>query len=87
MITMRTQTTAPLCAALLAAVLLLVAAQSQADGSLDQCQRLKGKITYYTDKRRAGGSSRQMQAWKEQRKAMQRAFKQYRCARYGSRLG
>jgi len=64
----------------------LIAAESEAGGSLAECQRLKDKISYYTNKRRAGGSSRQMQTWKDQRQVTQRAFKQHRCARYGARL-
>ena len=69
--------------------LVLVAAGGQADaesGSLEQCQRVKDRIAHYTDKRRAGGSSRQMQAWKAARQESQRAFKRYRCQRHGARL-
>ena len=69
--------------------LLLVAASGQTiaeSGSLEQCQRLKAKIAYYTDKRRGGGSSRQMQTWKDARQAHQREFKRYRCHRHGARL-
>ena len=69
--------------------LVFVAAGGPANaesGSLEQCQRIKDRMTHYTDKRRAGGSSRQMRAWKAARQESQRAFKRYRCHRYGARL-
>jgi hypothetical protein len=75
-------------AALLLVSLLTASGQASAEaGTLEQCQRIKDRIAYYTDKRRAGGSSRQMQAWKDARQANQREFKRYRCYRHGSRLG
>ena len=74
-------------AALLMALLLAMSGQASAEaGSLEQCQRIKDRMAQYTDKRRAGGSSRQMQAWKDARQASQREFKRYRCYRHGARL-
>ncbi len=79
--------TLPKVAALLPLLLLAASWQTSAEsGSLEQCQRLKDRVAHYTDKRRAGGSSRQMQAWKEARQASQREFKRYRCHRHGARL-
>lgn len=67
--------------------LAVASAQAGAEaGSLEQCQRIKDRIAHYTDKRRAGGSGRQMQAWKDARQANQREFKRYRCHRHGARL-
>ena len=80
-------TSTAIAALLTAGLLVATSGPARAEtGSLEQCQRIKDRIAHYTDKRRAGGSARQMQSWKDARQTSQREFKRYRCHRYGARL-
>ncbi len=74
------------------AVLFLVffAAASQAlagsQGTLRQCQKVKDKIDYYTDLRRAGGSSKSMEKWKQKRDHYHERYGVLRCSQWRNEL-
>ena len=43
------------------------------------CQRLEQKIRYYTQLRRAGGTSKAMNGWYKKRQALKEQYYQHRC--------
>ena len=60
-------------------------ASSQTLG-LEECQRLKERIDYYTELRRAGGSATHMEVWKQGRETAANTFRTYHCSKYGKKL-
>jgi hypothetical protein len=54
--------------------------------TVEECQRLKDKIERYDNQRRAGGSGKQMDAWKRSRRESERLYSKSDCWRYGRKL-
>ena len=58
----------------------------EAKADLETCQRWHQRIAHYTRLRRAGGSSMQMERWRQARKRYEEKFRDARCHRWGRRL-
>jgi hypothetical protein len=54
--------------------------------TMEECQKLKDKIERYDNQRRAGGSGKQMDAWKRSRRESERVYSKSDCWRYGRKL-
>ncbi len=81
----------PTAAGLMAFTLAIVPAGASASADdeakqLRQCQQLKQSIERYTRLRKAGGSARQMERWKQARRAKKAAWDQLRCQRIRRQL-
>ncbi|HKK22469.1 MAG TPA: hypothetical protein VJ947_02195 [Pseudohaliea sp.] len=70
----------------LAGFLPLSALALEADADLETCQRWHERIEHYTRLRRAGGSSLQMERWRQARKRYEEQFRDARCHRWGRKL-
>lgn len=55
-------------------------------GSLETCRRIQAKIDYYTDLKRQGGSSSQINRWHRQRNEYKKLFSYNNCKRYRGKL-
>lgn len=62
------------------------AARTASDETLERCRYLHGRIEFYTDRRRSGGSGAQMERWRKSRQRFEREFREQRCHRFGRRL-
>ena len=58
----------------------------QAEADLATCQRWHDRIEHYTRLRRAGGTSMQMERWRQARKSYEEKFRDARCHRWGRKL-
>jgi len=58
------------------------AATGAEPGTLAQCQRVQNQIEHYTDRRRAGGSQRQMREWQHQRNHYRERYGALDCKRH-----
>jgi len=58
----------------------------KAKADLETCQRWHQRIEHYTRLRRAGGSSTQMERWRQARKGYEEKFRDARCHRWGRKL-
>lgn len=67
---------------LLASLALAMPAASAQQLPLDKCQQLKDDIERYTEMRRRGGSSAQMDAWKRARREREHQFRNGNCRYY-----
>lgn len=69
-------------------LMTLSSTMSHADGrgSLQQCQYIQDKITYYTNLKRAGGSASQMNHWHKKRNHYKAKFADYNCKVYRNKL-
>lgn len=74
---------AALCAGLLS---LPSGANSASDEAFQRCRVLHGQIDRYTRLRRAGGSSVQMERWRQTRQKYEAEYRAKRCYRFGRRL-
>ncbi|MEH6519151.1 MAG: hypothetical protein V7742_20925 [Halioglobus sp.] len=54
--------------------------------TVEECQKLKDKIERYDNQRRAGGSGKQMDAWKRSRRESEQVYSKSDCWRYGRKL-
>lgn len=71
----------------LIAVLVIVPGRASSKTlGLEECQRLKERIDYYTELRRAGGGASQMEVWEQGRETAENTFRTYRCSKYGRKL-
>ena len=59
---------------------------AQERGTLKECQRIKDRIERYTDLRRAGGSSRQMNSWQRKRNQYREEYSDKDCMRHRNHL-
>ena len=64
---------------LLAALAIATPAAGAPQLPLEKCQQLKGDIERYTEMRRNGGPSAQMDAWKRARRDRERQFRAGNC--------
>jgi len=71
--------------AAIAAVISMPAGQAQ-DVSLKECQRIQDKIDYYTEKKKKGGSAKQMNLWHIEREKYRDQFRDYHCRKYGKQI-
>ena len=71
---------------LLAALAVAMPAVGAQQLSLDKCQQLKDDIARYTEMRRSGGPSAQMDAWKRARRERERQFRHGNCRYYRFQL-
>jgi len=55
-------------------------------GSLETCRRIQAKIDYYTDLKRQGGSTSQVNSWHRKRNEYKKQFSYYNCKVYRGRL-
>lgn len=55
-------------------------------GSLESCRRIQAKIDYYTDLKRQGGSSSQMNSWHRKRNDYKAQFAYHNCKVYRGKL-
>lgn len=51
-------------------------------GSLTRCQSIENNIQRYTEKRRQGGSSGQMNRWQKKRNHYKSLYSRYNCKKY-----
>jgi hypothetical protein len=58
----------------------------EAEADLETCQRWHERIAHYTRLRRGGGSSAQMERWRQARKGYEEKFRDARCHRWGQKL-
>jgi len=61
----------------------LIYAASQPKGTLKQCLQIYSKIESLDDKRRAGGSTKQMNKWKIKRDKLSTKAYRLNCRKYG----
>lgn len=54
--------------------------------SLERCKYLNEQIEYFTKLRKGGGSARQMERWKVQRREYEDEFRIKHCHKYGRKL-
>ncbi len=54
--------------------------------SLAQCQQWQDKIDKYTELRREGGSSSQMDSWRKKRREYNDKFYKADCRKYGGKI-
>ena len=71
---------------LLASLSTVMPAAGAQQLSLDRCQQLKDDIARYTEMRRSGGPSAQMDAWKRARRERERQFRHGNCRYYRFQL-
>ena len=78
----------PICLCATALLIAVSPTNSQADGqgSLQQCQYIKDKITYYTRLKRAGGSASQMNSWHKKRNQYKARWTDYNCKLHRNKL-
>ena len=79
----------PVFTALTFAVAGLTAARAgalEAQADLETCQCWHQRIEHYTRLRRAGGSSAQMERWRQARNTYEAKFRDARCHRWGRKL-
>lgn len=55
-------------------------------GTLRECQRIKDKIDYYTNLKRAGGSAKQMAYWHKRRNRYKAKYSSNSCTKYKKEL-
>lgn len=55
-------------------------------GSLETCRRIQAKIDYYTDLKRQGGSSSQINSWHRKRNHYKKQFSYNNCKVYRGKL-
>lgn len=72
-------------AAVLLALLITTPAAAQT-AALAKCQTIKDRIERYTGLRRKGGSTSQMQQWKEQLRASEEQFRRQDCKDHRRKL-
>ena len=59
---------------------------SAKQGTLEQCQYFKDKITNYEKLRRKGGSGNQMDSWRKKIHDYQDMMRDYNCNKYRNKL-
>ena len=73
------------CAVLLAATLPFSSVQAQ-EMTLQSCQYLQDEIDRYTKLRKRGGSSQEMEYWRQQRNVLKDKFAKHKCSVWGRKL-
>lgn len=71
---------------ILAMVILPLTAHAKPEASLRQCQSWKDRIDYYSDLRREGGSAREMERWRTERRKISEEFRAYDCHEWQRKL-
>jgi hypothetical protein len=61
-------------------------ATSATQGSLQYCQKINDKARYYSSLRKAGGSAKRMEKWKQQRKKYKAKFSARKCKKWRGQL-
>ena len=75
-----------LLAPVLAVLALHIPAALAQDKSLQECQRLQQKIERLSQQRKRGGSSAQMDSWRQARRAVEQKFDDGDCHRFREEL-
>lgn len=66
--------------------MMLPAIVPASQGAISSCQTVKDRIEQYSDKRRHGGSVRQMESWKRSRDHYAEKYTQYNCVKWRTKL-